>query len=144
MQNLNDAMGPVGGGSPGTVATGFARSPDPLAARSPFGGRAVSSTRMGINVRDMWLDVGFSIMPDGRVSDVQVLRSKGKQGWAKPLLASVAGRRYTPPGDGAAIYRTERYTYTAGLEQGTASHQNQHQPTARVEYFDLSDIAASE
>ena len=144
MQNLNDAIGTVGGASSGTVATGFSRSADPLDARSPYGGRAVSSTRMGINVRDMWLDVGFNISPDGRVSDVQVLRSKGHQGWSKPLLASIAGRRYTPPGDGAAIYRTERYTYTAGLEQGTASHQNQHQPTARVEYFDLSDIAASE
>ena len=144
MQNLNDAMGTVGGGSPGTVATGFSRATDPFLARSPFGGRAASSTRMGINVKDMWLDVGFTITSEGKVADVEVLRSKGQQGWSKPLLASIAGRRYTPPAGGVPLYKTERYTYTSGLEQGTSSHGTQHAPTARVEYFDLSDIASSE
>jgi hypothetical protein len=77
------------------------------------------------------------------VADVRVLRSRGDIGWAKPLLASIAGRRYTPPAPGSSLaQRTERYTYTSGLEPGAATHANQHSPNARVEYMDLTDIAA--
>jgi hypothetical protein len=118
------------------------REQDPFSVRSPYGTRSVSSTRMGINVEDMWVDVGFHITPAGKVSDVQVLRSRGDRGWSRPLLASIGGRRYTRPRDGSAVYRTERYTYTSGLEQGTGSHRSQHSPDARVEYFDLSDLSA--
>jgi hypothetical protein len=110
---------------------------------SPFGPQPLPSYRMPLNVQDMWMDVGFRIMPDGKVSNVQVLRSHGDIGWAKPLLASIAGRRYTPPRVGSAqAVRTERYTYTSGLEEGTGTHRAQHSPNARVEYFDLSDISA--
>ena len=110
---------------------------------SPNGPHSFASYRMPLNVEDMWIDVGFRITEQGKVSDIQVLRSHGDIGWSKPLLASIAGRRYTPalpklPG----AYRTERYTYTSGLEPGTASHGQQHSPRARVEYFDLSDISA--
>lgn len=116
---------------------------DPMVGVSPFGAHPFTTSRMPLNVEDMWIDVGFHITEQGKVSDVQVLRSHGDTGWSKPLLASLAGRRYTPalptaPGN----YRTERYTYTSGLEQGTASHGEQHSPNARVEYFDLSDISA--
>jgi hypothetical protein len=99
--------------------------------------------RMALNVEDMWVDVGFRITDQGKVADVRVLRSRGDTGWAKPLLASIAGRRYTPPAPGSSLaQRTERYTYTSGLEPGAASHSNQHSPNARIEYMDLSDIAA--
>jgi len=121
---------------------GSGKAMDPSETRSPYGGRAVTSTRMGINTEDMWLDVGFHIDADGRVSDLQVLRSRGDQGWSKPLLASISGRRYTPPQNGS-IYKTERYTYTSAVEAGTGTHGEQHSPAARVEYFDLSDIAAA-
>ena len=99
---------------------------------------------MPLNVKDMWIDVGFRITDQGTVADLQTLRSKGDIGWAKPLLTSIAGRRYTPAKAGSAdSVRTERYTYTSGLEAGTGSHPTQHSPNARVEYFDLSDIAAA-
>jgi len=111
---------------------------------SPNGPQPMGTLRMGLNVEDMWIDVGFHITPEGKVSNVQLLRSHGDTGWARPLLSSIAGRRYTPPRpDSQLAYRTERYTYTSGLEQGTDSHHEQHSPNARVEYFDLSDIAAA-
>lgn len=111
---------------------------------SPHGPQPMGTLRMGLNVEDMWVDVGFHITPQGKVADVQLLRSHGETGWARPLLSSIGGRRYTPPPPGSQLaYRTERYTYTSGMEQGTASHGKQHSPNARVEYFDLSDIAAA-
>ena len=105
---------------------------------------SMASSRMPLNVEDMWIDVGFQITPEGRVSDVQVLRKHGAIGWAKPLLASIAGRRYTAGTPGAASsFRKERYTYTSGLETGAGTKMAQHSPTPRVEYFDLSDISAA-
>jgi tetratricopeptide (TPR) repeat protein len=110
----------------------------------PNGPHGFASYRMPLNVKDMWIDVGFRITDQGTVADLQTLRSKGDIGWAKPLLTSIAGRRYTPAKAGSAdSVRTERYTYTSGLEAGTGSHSTQHSPNARVEYFDLSDIAAA-
>lgn len=116
---------------------------DPLDFRAVGSPNAVDGARMPLNVEDMWMDVGFRITPEGKVSNVQVLRSHGDTGWAKPLLASIAGRRYTPAkADSPQSKRTERYTYTSGLEEATGTHREQHSPNARVEYFDLSDISA--
>ena len=58
---------------------------------SPFGAHPFTSSRMPLNVEDMWIDVGFHITEQGKVSDVQVLRSHGDTGWSKPLLASLGG-----------------------------------------------------
>ena len=131
-QNASGGAGPGAGGG---------RPPGPT-QMSKNGPKTFASYRMPLNVEDMWIDVGFRITPEGKVSDVEVLRSRGEKGWAKPLLASVSGRRYTPTKAAAGIYRTERYTYTSGLEAGTASKKAQHSPNARVEYLDLSDITA--
>lgn len=141
IENLKDALGTTSDPTSQSFKYNNSKPLDPTMVRSPYGVRAASSMRMPLSVRDMWIDVGFHINQDGSVSDVQVLRSRGALGWSKPLLASIAGRRYTPAAASSA-YRTERYTYTSGLEQGTASHGSQHSPMARVEYFDLSDIAA--
>ena len=103
--------------------------------------RPVDSILQPLSVRDMWVDVGFNITSEGKVSDVQILRSRGNLSWTKSLLASIAGRRYTAPTDGS-VYRAERYTYTSGLEAGTGRHALQHSPLARVEYIDLTDLAA--
>lgn len=109
-----------------------------------IGGSSFASTRMPLNVEDMWVDVGFRITPEGRVSDLQVLRSHGDKGWAKALLASIGGRRYTPAApDSPASYRKERYTFTSGLEPGTGTKLAEHSPQPRVEYFDLSDMSAA-
>jgi hypothetical protein len=99
---------------------------------------------MPLNVEDMWIDVGFNITPQGTVSNLQVLRKHGDPGWAKPLLTSIQGRRYTPAEPSApGSYRKERYTFTSGLQAGAGTHMAQHSPTPRVEYLDLSDISAA-
>ena len=136
-----DGNGTTGGQNSGAGGAG-GRPANPT-QMSPNGPHSFSSSRMPLNVEDMWLDVGFRITSEGKVADVQTLRSHGNIGWAKPLLASIQGRRYTPAHPSSpGTYRTERYTYTSGLEAGTASHGQQHSPNARVEYIDLSDIAA--
>ncbi len=79
----------------------------------------------------------------GTVSDLKILRSRGDLSWAKPLLLSIAGRRYTPARAGLPeSMRKERYTFTSGLQSGAGTRMAQHSPSPRVEYFDLSDISA--
>ena len=107
------------------------------------GGVGLGSTHMALNVEDMWLDVAFRITPEGTVSDLKILRSRGDLSWAKPLLLSIAGRRYTPAQAGLPeSMRKERYTFTSGLQSGAGTRMAQHSPSPRVEYFDLSDISA--
>jgi hypothetical protein len=58
------------------------------------------------------------------------------------LLASIAGRRYTPGDPNSPTSRRfERYTYTSGFEKKSGTHSNGHSPDTRVEYMDLSDEA---
>jgi hypothetical protein len=108
--------------------------------RNPNGSiRSLDTTlgRIAGNVEDQWIDVGFWIQPDGRVSDMQIVRSDGSQGWAGPLLKSINGRRYSTTDGDEPTYRLERYTYTSGYEDRTGSRTRQRSPRARVEYFDL-------
>ena len=135
-----DGNGTTGGQN----ASGGRGRPSGPTQMSKNGPKTFASYRMPLNVEDMWIDVGFRISPDGKVGDLEVLRSRGEKSWAKPLLASIAGRRYTPVKASNGMYRTERYTYTSGLEASTASKKAQHSPNARVEYIDLSDISASQ
>lgn len=88
---------------------------------------------------DKWIDVGYWVQPDGRVADVEILRKSGETGWARPLLASIEGRIYSPtqPEDGGA-YRIERYTYTSRFENRTGTRLLQRSARARVEYLDLT------
>lgn len=101
-----------------------------------------ATQRVAPVVDDMWLDVAFRVTPDGKVADVKVARSHGGTSWAKPLLASIEGRRYTA-GDpnSPTSRRLERYTYTSGLERTSTTHSWSHSPDTRVEYMDLSDDA---
>jgi hypothetical protein len=109
------------------------------------GAMSFNSQRTALNVEDMWIDVGFTISPTGRVENLEVLRSRGSRSWARPLLKSIAGRRYTPAIAGSpASLRRERYTFTSGFEPGSGTKAKTHSPNARVEYFDLSDISASD
>jgi hypothetical protein len=92
--------------------------------------------RLTVNYDNKWIDVGFWIMPDGRVADVEVLRKGGPAGWSDPLLTSLAERRYTAAAE--PTYKVERYTMTAELETTTGSRIARHSPRARVEYLDLT------
>lgn len=94
------------------------------------------ANRLGGNFEGMWIDVGYWVQPDGRVSDVQVLRNSGSASWAQPLLKSIRGRLYAPLEKPA--YRHERYTYTSGWEYQTGSHIKRRSPRARIEYLDLT------
>jgi hypothetical protein len=88
------------------------------------------------NFDKMWIDVGFWVQPDGRVSDLEVLRKGGKAGWADPLLKSISGRLYVPTRE--PFHRVERYTYTSGWELRAGSHIRQRSSRARVEFLDLT------
>ncbi len=92
--------------------------------------------RMPDNFRDKWIDVGFWVMPDGRVSSLEVVRRSNEDRWADPLLESIRGRLYSTAPE--PTYRLERYTYTSSYEPASVSRMQQHSPRARVEYLDLT------
>lgn len=105
-------------------------------------GETGSTTRLMAtqNFDDRWIDVGFWVTPEGHVTDLDIIRSKGPTYWAKPLLASIAGRIYSPSTGGGVdgTYRVERYTFTSLWEERTGTHLRQRSATARIEYMDLT------
>jgi hypothetical protein len=92
--------------------------------------------RVTENYEDKWIDVGFWVGPDGRVSGLEVVRRGANDGWAQPLLESIRGRTYTTGPE--ASYRLERYSYTATYETVSGSRMQRRSPAARVEYLDLT------
>jgi len=88
------------------------------------------------NYEDKWIDVGFWIMPNGRVSELEVLRRGASDDWAQPLLESIRGRLYNEGPE--ATYRLERFSMTAGFEAVTGTRVRRRGPAARVEYLDLT------
>ena len=103
------------------------------------------ASRASENYEGKWIDVGFWVQPDGRVSDLEVLRTGGDTVWARPLLEAIRGRLYSTGAE--PTYRLERYTLTAawaypenwaGGETSSGSRLPQRSPRPRVEYFDLT------
>jgi len=93
--------------------------------------------RVAENFEGKWIDVGFWVMPDGRVAEMEILRSGGESVWARPVLQSIRGRLYSTAEE--PTYRLERYTLTAGREQPTGTRmQLQMSDMARIEYLDLT------
>ena len=93
--------------------------------------------RLPPNVEDAWVDVGFWILPNGRVSGTEILRRGSDPAWARPLLDAIRGRVYAAAAE--PTYRLERYVYTAGYERVSGTRMPTRSPYARVEYFDLTD-----
>jgi hypothetical protein len=92
---------------------------------------------------DYWADVGFWIESDGRVAEVELLRSKGPSHWLQPVLKSIAGRIYTSSKTGgASTYRIERFSYTSLTEQRTGSRIVGHSAQGRIESIDLTPAEA--
>lgn len=63
-----------------------------------------------------WADIGYMIGRDGRVSDVEVLRSSRGTSWTGAYLAEIGDRRYAPialPPGHPGVYRVDRYTLRA-------------------------------
>jgi tetratricopeptide (TPR) repeat protein len=113
-----------------------------LATAVRFGNVA---SRVSENYEGKWIDVGFWVQPDGRVSDLEVLRTGGDTVWARPLLQAIRGRLYSTAGE--PTYRLERYTLTSawaypenwsGGETSSGSRLPQRSARARVEYLDLT------
>ena len=96
-------------------------------------------TPMPDDMENGWIDVGFWVAPDGRVSDVEILRRGAEPSWSRPLLQAIEGRRYTIAAE--PTYKVERYTYTSEWFQGTGSRLARRSPAARVEYLDLTTSA---
>ncbi|MBN8502074.1 MAG: hypothetical protein J0M19_13100 [Sphingomonadales bacterium] len=101
-------------------------------------------TRMSTNRYGQWVDVGFWIGQNGKVSDVEVLRSSGDVAWAKPVLATITRRIYAPlktDGDSApGFYMIERYTLTARVSDGeTGTHLRTREAQPRIERLDLTE-----
>jgi hypothetical protein len=92
--------------------------------------------RISENYEGKWIDVGFWVLPDGHVADLEVLRSGGDRVWPQPLLEAIRGRIYSTGTE--PTYRLERYSLIAAREQGTGTRIVQHSPAARVEYLDLT------
>jgi hypothetical protein len=96
---------------------------------------------MAIESYDYWADVGFWIDGEGHVDDVAVLRAHGPQFWMAPVLRSIAGRVYAPPGSGATTYRVERYRYTSLLERASDTRIAAHSAQPRIEMIDITNSA---
>lgn len=105
-----------------------------------------SWTRLSTNSYGQWVDVGFWIGQNGKVSDVEILRSSGSTGWAKPVLTNIGRRVYAPlkaeAGDSTpGFYMIERYTLTARVSDGveTGTRLRTRDVTPRIERLDLTE-----
>lgn len=92
-----------------------------------------------------WADVGFSIRPDGRTADIEVLRGVGAKAWLTPALRQIAGRRYsTTTGAGSqGAYRVERYTLRAEYMVPKGSLIARRAPTGGFDVLDLTQAPAA-
>lgn len=101
-------------------------------------------TRISTNRQGQWVDIGFWIGEDGRVSDTEVLRGSGDSAWAKPVLRNIGRRIYAPLKTGGdstpGHYMIERYTLTARVTDGeTGTHLRTREATPRIERLDLTE-----
>ncbi|MEN2785882.1 hypothetical protein ACFOKI_10250 [Sphingomonas qilianensis] len=115
--------------------------PDRLPGNSPL--VSVTNRILTTNVDKQWVDIGFWIGTDGKVSDVEVLRESpalsGK--WVEPVKTALIGRRYTPftPKTGTSgMQRVERYTLTAFWSIKLGSRMRSRDPETRIEMLDLT------
>lgn len=110
-----------------------------------MGGDAVEMRNMSTTFAsegfDYWADVGFWIDGDGRVEDVELLRSRGPTHWVQPVLRSIEGRIYSPPQSHELAYRVERYRFTSLLERRSDRRILSHGPQGRIEMIDITSSA---
>jgi hypothetical protein len=88
------------------------------------------------NYVDKWIDVGFWILPDGRVSGLEIVRRGSGTTWAQPLLDSIRGRVYSEADE--PTYRLERYSFTADYARSNGSPMRRRSARARIEFLDLT------
>lgn len=95
------------------------------------------------NLKRQWIDVGYSIQPDGTVTDVDVVRRSPiySGDWADRVMASVRSRRYAQSANAAnfgSIQRLERYTLTAKMTTTTGSRVATPEADEVFEMVDLT------
>lgn len=95
---------------------------------------------------NQWVDIGFWIGPEGRVTDADILRHSNEfEGdWPKPLVAAIEQRRYAPTKRGpeaSSTFRVERYTYTSRWTHVTGSRMRQRSARPDIEMLDLTASA---
>ena len=103
-----------------------------------------SWTRISTNRYGQWVDVGFWIGADGKVSEAEILRSSGDDAWAKPVLGNITRRVYAPLKTGGdntpGFYMIERYTLTARVVDGeTGTRLRTREAMPRIERLDLTE-----
>ncbi len=96
-----------------------------------------------LQARNQWADIGFWIDANGRVTDIEALRTSGDKAWLKPVLTNIAKRVYAPlkknGGTAPGFYMIERYTLTARFEEGnTGTRMRRREATPRIERIDLT------
>lgn len=115
-------------------------------------GRGTSNVLSQMATKDydgQWFDVGFWVAPDGRPSDIEIIRKNGSEpGWEKPVVDAIATRVYAPlkreAGD-PGVYMLERYSLTSLWEDRLGTRIRQRSALPRIERLDLTpeQIAAS-
>lgn len=91
-----------------------------------------------------WLDIGFWVRPDGKPSDVEILRPAKGGDWARPLVKHIGKRRYVPLAQdvrGLGSYRIERFTLRASLDFPTGSRIVQRVGGGTLHVVDLTRLA---
>jgi hypothetical protein len=104
-----------------------------------------TTTRLtSLETRDQWADIGFWVNPDGRVSEIEVLRGKGSRDWLKPVFEHLNSRVYAPlkkdGNDGVpGFYMIERYTLAARfVNDTTGSRIRRREAEPRIERIDIT------
>jgi hypothetical protein len=133
----------LGGDRPVLIAANPIKSDEADLERAQKGGSALNRLAMG-STENTWVDIGFWINGEGRVEDLEILRSKGDKGWTKPVIDSINSRIYTPAksknGEAPGFYAVERYSLTADwVNDTTGTRIRQRSVIPKIERIDLSE-----
>lgn len=90
-------------------------------------------------------DIGYWIQPDGKVTDVEMLRTNGLGQWKPGILHHVGQRRYVPlkltagqPGQ----YRIDRFTVRGDMHTPIGSRIRQRMGNLSIHVVDLTETEA--
>ncbi len=148
MREVNEEYVLAGGKLPQLLYSEAIEQPDN--PNAPQSGGAGSSNRNMLknlqvaSVENNWADIGFWVMPDGKINDVEIIRSSQKDtAWLKPVLKSINSRVYskTVSEEGSpGMFMVERYTLTALKEAQTGTRLTKRSPQTRIERLDLTEL----
>lgn len=90
----------------------------------------------------LWADVSFFIAPDGKVTDVAVVRTTDgvRQQWLALITRQIEDRRYAPQQRTRDLPRLERYSFIADTQTETRTRMRSNSSELRVEVTDLSPV----